>query len=61
MPKDEKKERFENSQGTGNLDEGFNETIMLPWTDSVSTKPTEYTQEKKKKEKMTRAEDQSLY
>lgn len=57
MPKDREKDRFKSSQGTGNLDEGCNEPIMLPWTDSVSTKPTQYTLEKKRKERMAKVKD----
>ena len=57
MPKDREKDRFKSSQGTGNLDEGCNEPIMLPWKDSVSTKPTQYTLKKKRKERMAKVKD----
>lgn len=64
MPKDNRdknRDAFILAQGTGNLDEGENEPIMMPWTDSISTKPTEYTLEKKAKQAMTKEQyDQKI-
>jgi hypothetical protein len=51
MTKNKNKENFINAGGTGNLDDGDNETIMVPWTDSISVPATKYTLEKKRKEK----------
>ena len=49
MLEDKNKENFINAGGTGNLDEGENEPVKLPWTDSVSVSSTKITLDKKKK------------
>lgn len=54
MTKNKNKENFINAGGTGNLDDGDNEKIMTPWTDSISVPATKYTLEKKRKEKNAR-------
>ena len=45
------KENFIRAGGTGNLDDGDNEPIMLPWTNSVTAPATKYTLNKRDKEK----------
>lgn len=44
------RENFIRAGGTGNLDDGNNEPIMLPWTDSITAPATKYTLHQKEKE-----------